>query len=474
MKTSPILDRIVQGETTVLGLGVSNLPLIDFLLERGARITVRDRKPFGDMPEASELASRGVQFICGEDYLAGEFGEVIFRSPGIRPDLPPIIRALERGAILTSEMELFFALTEATVIGVTGSDGKTTTTTLIYRLLEAEARRSHSGAKVYVGGNIGAPLLPHVGEMTARDYAVVELSSFQLQTMRQSPSRAVMTNLTPNHLNWHTDMDEYIAAKSNICRHAPIRQFVANACDPVTLELARNSDVDVTLFTAKRERYAEVVPEYMRPRTRALYLRDGIIFYGDRMRETPILGQDEILLPGLHNVENYMAAIAATWGLVSGDVIVALARTFGGVEHRLEFVRELDGVRYYNSSIDSSPTRTAAALSALSGRPICICGGSDKHVSFAPLAETLIDRAGGVVLTGETAPKIKAALLASPRWDGNLPLREVDDFADAACAARAMAHEGGTVVLSPACASFDRFRNFAERGETFKKIVKDW
>ena len=471
---NPILDRIAAGKTTVLGLGISNLPLIDFLLARGARVTVRDRKPRAEIAQADALEAKGVHFITGEGYLDGEWGDVIFRSPGIRPDLPQIAAAVAGGALLTSEMELFFSLTPATVLGVTGSDGKTTTTTLIYRLLEAEAQRSQSGARVWVGGNIGMPLLPHVGEMCARDYAVVELSSFQLQTMRQSPHRAVMTNVTPNHLNWHTDMEEYVAAKSNICRHAPIRQFVANACDPVTLELARNSDVDVTLFTAKRERYAEVVPEYMRARTRALYLRDGIIFYGDAKRETPVLSTADILLPGVHNVENYMAAIAATWGLVSGEVIVSLARSFGGVEHRLEFVRELDGVRYYNGSIDSSPTRTAAALSALPGHPICICGGSDKHISFAPLAETLLHRAGGVVLTGETAPKIKAALLAHPRWDGKLPLAEHPRFADAVEAARTMAGSGDIVILSPACASFDQFRNFEERGNTFKAIVNGW
>lgn len=430
-----ILERIKTGETTVLGLGISNLPLIDFLLARGARITVRDKKPRETIAQADALEAKGVRLVTGDSYLKGLGGDVIFRSPGIRPDLPQIAAAVQAGALLTSEMELFLALTPATVIGVTGSDGKTTTTTIIYKLLEAEAERSQTGARVWVGGNIGAPLLPHVDEMCVRDYAVVELSSFQLQTMRRSPHRAVITNVTPNHLNWHTGMDEYVAAKANICRHAPICQLVANAGNPITLELARNSDVETTLFTAARERYDEVVPEYMRARTHALYLRDRVIFYGDAGREIPVLATADILLPGLHNVENYMAAIAATWGLVSRDVILSLAREFGGVEHRLEFVRELDGVRYYNSSIDSSPTRTAAALSALPGRPICICGGSDKHVPFDPLADTLLNCAGGVVLTGETAPKIKAALLAHPKWDDSLPLVERPLFRDAVEAA---------------------------------------
>ncbi len=469
-----ILEKIPGGEISVLGLGVSNLPLIDFLLSRGARVTVRDRKPREEIAQADSLAARGVRFVTGEGYLDGLGGDLIFRSPGIRPDLPEIAAAVAAGACLTSEMELFFSMTPATVIGVTGSDGKTTTTTLIYRLLEAEAERSRSGARVWVGGNIGAPLLPHVEQMTARDYAVVELSSFQLQTMRQSPHRAVMTNVTPNHLNWHTDMEEYVAAKANICRHRPARQFTANAANPVTLELARNSDLDIILFTAARTQYEAVVPEYMRGRTRAIYLREGIIFYSDGKNETPILATEDILIPGMHNVENYMAAIAATWGLVSRDVIVSLARSFGGVEHRLEFVREFDGVRYYNGSIDSSPTRTAAALNALPGRPIVICGGSDKHISFAPLADVLLTRAGGVVLNGETAAQIKAALLAHPAWDGSLPLAETPRMTDAVLLARSMAKPGGTVILSPACASFDQFRNFAERGDTFKSIVNGW
>ena len=303
---------------------------------------------------------------------------------------------------------------------------------------------------------------------------MVELSSFQLQTMRQSPHRAVMTNVTPNHLNWHTDMDEYVEAKSNICRHRPIGHFTANGRDPVTLELARNTDLPVTLFSAYRASYDAMVPEYMRERASAIYLCDGMICHSDGKTETPVLAVSDILLPGMHNVENYMAAISATWGLVGFDTIAALARSFSGVEHRLEFIRTLDGVRYYNSSIDSSPTRTAAALSALRDKPVVICGGSDKHVSFVPLAEALLQRAYGVVLTGETAPKIKAALLAHPLWHDDFPLVEEAQFADAAEAARRMAKPGGVVLLSPACASFDAFRNFEERGNTFKTIVQSW
>ncbi len=474
MQQNQILEKIPGGNVSVLGLGVSNLPLVDFLLARGAHVTVRDKKPMSAIDGADALSARGVRFVTGERYLDGLGGDVIFRSPGIRPDLPEIEAAVSAGACLSSEMELFLSMTPATVIGVTGSDGKTTTTTLIYRLLEAEAARVQSGARVWVGGNIGAPLLPHVEEMTARDYAVVELSSFQLQTMRRSPHRAVITNVTPNHLNWHTDMEEYVSAKANICRHQPIAHLTTNAADPITLELARNSDREVTLFSASRESYDTVVPEYMRGRTRAIYLREGIIFYSDGVTETPVLRREDILIPGIHNVENYMAAIAATRGLVSADVIASLARRFGGVEHRLEFVREFAGVRYYNGSIDSSPTRTAAALNALPGRPIVICGGSDKHISFAPLADVLLARAGGVVLNGETAAAIKAALLAHPAWDGSLALEETPRMQDAVLIARSMAKPGDIVILSPACASFDQFRNFAERGDVFKEIVNGW
>ena len=462
--------RILNGTITVLGIGISNRPLIDYLLKRGARVTARDRKSYDAlMPHSKELEEKGVKLILGDDYLEGIDEDVIFRAPGIRPDLPQISRAIKNGALLTSEMELFFELSPATILAITGSDGKTTTTTLTYKMLEAELKKSGKG-KVFVGGNIGAPLLPHVDEMTENDYAVVELSSFQLFTMRRSPSRAVMTNVTPNHLDWHGDMDEYIEAKCNICRHTPISHITVNAENDITAEIGRNSDIHVTFFSSKRTDFSLVT--HLKENASAIYEKDGYITFSDGKTEERIIKTDDIKLPGRHNVENYMAAISITRSLVSNETVAEIAKTFGGVAHRLEFVRELDGVKYYNSSIDSSPTRTAAALSALKEKPIIICGGYDKQIPFAPLAVALCDRAKKVVLTGATAEKIKAALLACPTFDPKkLQVMEEKDFTAAIKTARKIAESGDTVLLSPGCASFDAFPNFEVRGNRFKEIV---
>ena len=411
---------------------------------------------------------------CGKDYLKGICGDVIFRSPGIRPDLDEIRAAVDGGAILSSEMELFIALTDATVIGVTGSDGKTTTTTLISLMLGKQAEMNGRG-RVYLGGNIGTPLLPMVEDMTSDDYAVVELSSFQLMTATMSPHVAVVTNVTPNHLNWHTDMAEYIAAKANICTHAPVRRAVLNAGDDVTRALGARAEVGVSWFSAYDRTWERTLPR-CDDRDVRVSERDGVICVG----ETPVLEVSRIRLPGRHNVENYMTAIAAVAGLVTPEAVGAVADEFTGVEHRLELVRERDGVRYYNGSIDSSPTRTCAALRATRemnewlGRPdpIVICGGQDKHVPFDPLAEGLCQMAKAVVLTGEARDQIMDALLRCPLYDPEkLPVHIIPDYRVAMRAACDMAETGDTVLLSPACTSFDAFKNFAERGRVFKDIV---
>ena len=465
------LDRIIKnGRITVLGIGISNRPLIDWLLLRGANVTARDRKSYEQlMPLSEELTKKGVKLILGDEYLENIDEDMIFRAPGIRPDLPQIRKAMENGAVLTSEMELFFELTPATVLAITGSDGKTTTTTLTYKILEEELKKNVKG-KVFVGGNIGAPLLPHVDEMTGDDFAVVELSSFQLSTMRRSPQRAIMTNITPNHLDWHTDMDEYIEAKCNICRHLPISHITVNSDNEITAEIGRNSDIHVTFFSSSKTDFANIT--HGKVNASAIFIKDGCITLTDGKNEEKILKISDIRLPGKHNVENYMAAISITRGLVSTDSIYEIATSFGGVAHRLEFVRELDGVKYYNSSIDSSPTRTAAALSALSEKPIIICGGYDKKIPFEPLADALCKSAKKVILTGATAEKIKSAILACPLFDeSGLEIIEQSDFDSAVKAAHDAAKDGDTVLLSPACASFDAFPNFEVRGNRFKDIV---
>lgn len=464
----------------VLGLGISNLPLIDLLIDEGAVITARDaktREALGDVAE--RLEARGVTVVAGADYLEGLTEQVIFRSPGIRPDVPQIADAVSRGAILTSEMELFMARTPAPIFAITGSDGKTTTTNLTYLLLNTQFEKDHAARHAYIGGNVGKPLLPHVGEMTEDDIAVAELSSFQLFTMRRSPVRAVITNITPNHLNWHRDMDEYIEAKGNICLREGIEHVTLNADNEVTANLARriveNTDLPITLFSSTKHRYKDIYPK-LREGCTAIFGRDEgegeMLYFSDGEYDMPILPVSHIRLPGRHNVENYMAAISLTRGFIDPETIDEVASTFPGVEHRLELVRVLDGVSYYNSSIDSSPTRTAAALSALTTKPIVICGGYDKNIPFAPLADALCSRAKAVVLTGATAQKIYDALLACPDYDKEkLPVCIERDFDRAVCLAHGMAHPGDVVLLSPACASFDAFPNFEVRGNHFKELV---
>ncbi len=468
-------DRLAEGRSaSVCGMGISNLPLIDFLLERGVRVVARDQKTRDklDVGIVEQLEQKGVKLVLGEGYLEDISEDIVFRTPSMRPDRPELRRASERGSIISSEMELFFELTQAHIIGITGSDGKTTTSTLTYKMLEKHCAEKGAG-RVFLGGNIGNPLLPLVGGMTRDDYAVVELSSFQLMTLRRSPEIAAITNITPNHLNWHNGFGEYAEAKKNICRGVGCRRLTVNADNAETARIGAESELDVAFFSSRYSRYEDIVPTGKRG-SRAFFVRDGKVIMSDGEREDEVLEVERILLPGRHNIENYMTAISNCFDIVSKDAIASVAQSFGGVEHRLEFVRELDGVKYYNSSIDSTPTRTAAALSALSVKPVIICGGADKKVPFAPLAETLAGGTVGVVLTGATAGAIRSALTGyDPDIDSRLPIEMAEDFEEAVLKARKMARRGGAVLLSPACTSYDRFKNFEERGRVFKEIVNN-
>ncbi len=437
---------------SVIGLGVSNTPLISWLLSRGAYVTARDRKSYEALPEkVRELSHNRLSFVCGADeYLEGINDDYIFRSPGIRFDIPQIAEAVKNGSVLTSEMEQFFELCPGKIIGVTGSDGKTTTTTLVYKCLCAQ----YGEDKVFVGGNIGKPLLPELDKMDKDTFAVVELSSFQLHTMKRSPDISIITNLSPNHLDYHKGMEEYVEAKTNIFIHAKAGSvLVLNGENEITSKLGTKAPSGVEV------RY------FLKGNTE---VNDGYIEYeGERVLKT-----SDILIPGRHNIENYAGVITMLRGIVDDDIIRNIARTFGGVEHRIELVRVLDGVKYYNSSIDSSPTRTTAALRSFNEKLIVICGGYDKKIPFEPLAKPLCECAKTVVLTGATAGKIKDALLSSPYYEQGAPeIIEEPDFREAVLAAHKCAKDGDIVLLSPACASFDAFPNFEVRGNTFKRIV---
>ena len=462
-ETLKILNE--KKNAVVLGIGISNLPLIRILSGMGISVTACDKKKLSELSCAEELQSLGVKLSLGDDYLSaldsGDF--VIFRSPGIRPDIKEIAGALDRGCVLSSEMELFFELCPAKIIGVTGSDGKTTTTTLIYKMLSLECEK-RGVDRVYVGGNIGSPLLPLAGEMTENDFAVVELSSFQLMTMTKSPSVSVITNISPNHLNWHTDMEEYKAAKLNI--------FTPGNTDKLTVNLDCAETADIVNANGKETAYFSSSP--LPYGKNGVYLDGKDIVIRKNGINTAILSSDDIIIPGDHNVQNYMTAISAVADYVSPETIKEIAMTFPGVEHRCEFVREINGIRFYNSSIDSSPSRTAAALSSFDGNVVVIIGGRDKHLDLAPLAETLCTRAKTAVLTGESTPMVVNALNSCPTYPSSgLKTVICDDFEDAVLTAYKEAVPGDVVILSPAFTSFDRFNNFEERGRLFKKTVNE-
>ena len=431
----------------VLGLGVSNRPLVRLLLEFGCDVTGCDRTPREKLDrEVLELEQAGCSLSCGDTYLDGVEADVLFRTPGMHPGNPAIRSLAEKGAYVTSEMEVFFEVCPCNLIAVTGSDGKTTTTTLISEMLKAD------GKTVWLGGNIGTPLLPLVRQMKADDFAVVELSSFQLMDMTRSPMRAVVTNLAPNHLDVHKDMEEYVEAKKNIFAFQNENGLlVLNHDNAITDGFTGNGRT--VKFSRQGEGY--------------VCLKGDTIIRGGE----PVLKIQDILLPGVHNIENYMAAIAAVEGLVSDETICQVAKNFGGVEHRIELVRIKDGVRFYNDSIASSPSRTIAGLRSFKEKVILIAGGYDKHIPYDVLGPEVCEHVKKLFLCGATAPQIRAAV---ENCGGAQPeITDCGDFESAVRAAAAAAETGDVVLMSPASASFDQFKNFMVRGEFFKQIVKE-
>ena len=453
------VDSIRNKLVAIIGIGVSNTPLLKLLAAEGLRVAACDKRTREQMgQQVEDLERLGCELHLGPDYLKDLDADVIFRTPGLRPDVPEISACVQKGAVLTSEMEVFFRICPCPIIAVTGSDGKTTTTTIIAELLKK------AGKRVWVGGNIGHPLLCEADGMLATDYAVLELSSFQLMTMKHSPHIAVVTNLAPNHLDVHRDMAEYVAAKENIFRHQSGEDVaVFNADNAITAEQSRRAPGRARLFSRQDE------------------VADGVFLRGEDIvcrsggHERVVMTTGDIKIPGVHNVENYMAAIAAVDGLVPDEVIRRFAREFGGVEHRIELVRTYRGVRYYNDSIASSPSRTIAGLRSFHEKVILIAGGYDKHIPFDVLGPEIVEHVKLLVLCGATADKIRAAVENAPGYQPGKPeIRDVTPFTAAVEAARDRAQPGDVVTLSPACAAFDQFKNFAERGKFFKSIVNGW
>lgn len=434
----------------VLGLGVSNRPLVRLLLEYGCDVVGCDRTPREKLDaEVLELENLGCKLHVGDDYLDGVAADILFRTPGMHPNNPAIEALRSRGAEVTSEMEAFFEVCPCRIIGVTGSDGKTTTTTLISEMLKTE------GKTVWLGGNIGTPLLPLTRQMKETDLAVVELSSFQLMDMKRSPQRAVVTNLAPNHLDIHKDMQEYVDAKKNIFRYQDgSGLLVLNADNDITAAFRGNGTT--RFFSRKGMAY--------------VCIEDGVICRDGRK----VLPVKDILIPGVHNIENYMAAILAVQGLVDDETVRNVARTFGGVEHRIELVRVKDGVRYYNDSIASSPSRTIAGLRSFPEKVILIAGGYDKHIPYDVLGPEICAHVSKLFLGGATGEQIRQAVENAPEYEiGKPEIQDCGDFDHAFYAAVAAAKPGDTVLMSPASAAFDQFKNFMVRGDHFKKLVME-
>ena len=441
----------LQGKNiVVLGLGVSNRPLVRLLLRYGCTVTGCDKTPYEKLDqEVLELERQGCRLQTGESYLDNLAADLVFRTPGMHPENPALVGLRQNGAQVTSEMEVFFELCPCTILAVTGSDGKTTTTTLISEMLKA------AGKTVWLGGNIGTPLLPVLDEIKVTDFAVVELSSFQLMDMRRSPHVAVVTNLAPNHLDVHKDMDEYVEAKKNLFRFQMADDvLVINADNDITADFKGNGSTRA----------------FSRKGTGDVCLFDGIICRDG----VAVLDTKDIVIPGVHNVENYMAAILAVEGLVEDEIIRKVARSFGGVEHRIELVRVKDGVKYYNDSIASSPSRTIAGLNSFNEKVLLIAGGYDKHIPYDVLGPVICSHVKRLYVNGATAGQIRAAVENAPEYaPGNPEIIDCGDFTTAVRSAASDAKAGDIVLMSPASAAFDQFKNFMVRGDYFKKLIKE-
>ncbi len=441
--------RDIKGKTVgVVGIGISNTPIITMLAELGAQVLAFDKRELDQLGDPGEtLRKLGVQMYCGPDYMEHLAGDLIIKTPGMRFDHPALMAARKKGSVITSEMELFFEYCPCKIVAVTGSDGKTTTTSLIYEMLR------RTGRKVHLGGNIGFPLFCRLKEMTAEDLVVAELSSFQLHTLQKSAHISVVTNLSPNHLDVHKDMAEYTEAKTNIFRYQDGEGLlILNADNEITAGFAKDAPGQVRMFSAKKEADAAY--------------RDGAIYLDGKK----LLDRSRLLLRGDHNVENFMAAVLAVRDLVSDEIIYEVAEQFGGVRHRMEFIREVKGVKFYNDSIGSSPTRTIATLHSFDRKVRLIAGGYDKNLSYDELGTVIPNRVEKLYLCGTTAPKIRDAVRAVKP---DFPMEIYADLRSAIETAYREAKDGEIVLLSPASASFDQFKNFEERGDFFVSVVKE-
>jgi len=456
---------ISNKKIAILGLGISNLPLAAYLAGLGCDIAVFDELTHDKLaPSIDTLKDFKIEYHLGTGYLNSLKGyDVIFKTPKIRHDIPQLLSEALRGAVITSEMDVFLELCPSKVYGITGSDGKTTTTSIIHAFLDKQ------GYKCWLGGNIGTPLLDKIDSIMPEDRVILELSSFQLQTMKNSPKVAVITNISPNHLDVHKSYEEYIEAKKSIFRFQSSSDMVVLNYDNKVLRGISDQPPGKVLWFSRAD-----LPDH------CVCVQGEKIVFIDGENISEILDTKDILLPGLHNLENYLAAITAVIGEVEVKTIKHVANSFKGVEHRIELFAEYEGVRFYNDSIATSPTRTIAGLNSFKDKVILIVGGKDKHLDFTPLGAVISNKVKSLVLVGETAEKIENSYrqylktTALDISDEIIPINNCEDYSEAVRVAFKNSRPGDVIILSPASTSFDRFKNFEERGNKFKEIVKSF
>ena len=452
-------EQYITGrKVAIIGLGISNIPLLDYFYKLHCKVSIFDKREEKklDKQAVEKIQNYAFELYTGPDAMQRLVGfDIIFRSPSCRPDTPEIVKELERGAILTSEIEMLMQTCPGTVIGITGSDGKTTTTNLIYHILE------EIGYHCYLGGNIGIPLFTKVHEMKPEDMIVLELSSFQLMDMQISPHISVITNVSPNHLDIHKSYEEYIDAKKNIFKYQNKNDIlVINYDNTITRDFKVEAKGKVVYFSRKQKLEDGVICD------------SGIIKSCEEKVRRHILNTRDILLRGVHNHENICSAIAATASLVEPEIQLEAIKKFKGVEHRLEFIREVSGVKWYNDSIGTSPTRTIAGLNSFTEKIVLIAGGYDKHLDYTPIAKPIVANVSKLILIGATAPKIEEVVTQELEMQGKeLPIYHCNTLQETVKKAYEIANSDEIVLFSPASASFDMFKNFEERGEMFKALV---
>lgn len=389
----------------IIGLGVSNLPLLDYFHDLACRISIFDNRIKDELDKdiIEKIDKYGIEYFGGENNLENLKGfDIIFRSPIVMPYRKEIKEEAERGALVTSEIEMVLKLTPSKVIGITGTEGKTTTTSIIYEIIKK------AGYKCFLGGNIGKPIFTQIKDMRPEDIIVLEMSSFQLTNMDVSPQISVVTNIFPDHLNVHSSYEEYREEKKNIFKYQNEKgTVILNYDNEYTREFAKEANGKVIFFSSKEKLEDGFIYDN----------NDGMIKYCEDGVRRHLIKKEEIKLRGIHNYENICTALAATSSLVSLETAIEAIKEFNGVEHRLEFVREKNDVKWYNDSIGTSPASTIAGLNAFDENIILLAGGSDKGLDYKEVGETIANKVQTLILTGPTATKIEEATRKAPNGE---------------------------------------------------------